>query len=160
MINQNAKNLFSAKLLRELFKFYTCQENKEWLETNNNFKGNEIAFYSEYNKLLTAALEFAKQAGPEAKELLVKLDQSIKHLAQMQANKTRLIPLTHFFQANSTPSLEAILEKHLKFIIGLRKASITPEAICKSFLKFIQQQCKEQIDAQESRQTNAIFSAP
>ncbi len=149
-IDQNAKNLFSAKLLRELFKFYTCQENQEWLEANSHFKGNETLFYNEYNKLLTAALEFAKKTGPEGKELITKLHHSIEYLSQIQAKALRPLPCSSFFQTHTTPDLETLLEKHLKFIVEFRKFSITPEVPCKSFLKFIQQQCREQVEAQKS----------
>ena len=54
------------------------------------------------------------------------------------------------------PSLESILEKHLKFILELRKSSIMLETSCKSFLSFIQQQCKKQKEAQESISTQSV----
>lgn len=160
------ENLFCAKLLRELVKFYICDENANW--QNNTFSSaNKIDLNKEYLRILIISQCFAEGLSKESQDLRNKIQQLKNHLLQQIPEQDLTlydnINSSHsFFQQNkqvepfSTELLIKTLQEHFQRLLKYKAPTIHSNTIYKNLLRFIQTHCKDQAEISYSRSLTTL----
>lgn len=149
------ENIFYAKLLRELVKFYTCDENATW-NKNTFLPESKKALVNEYLRILTISNYFAELSGAAGQDLKNKIAQLADYIKQefnlkQESTITDLkYPISAFFRVSQqTEPLPAdflmrTLREHLQYLIKHRADSISEPTIRQHLLLFIQTYCEQE----------------